>query len=87
MFPREKEITGNQGNEQDGQNDVTMTSIGEGIYGYANGEKLSKFSVDAIDGKQYATLGLWIRYGEGPYYSWDSDEEDTIWVSADYEKK
>ena len=48
---------------------------------------MSQFSVDAIDGKQYATLGLWIRYGEGPYYSWDSDEEDTVRVSADYEKK
>ena len=130
-----EETTGNQGNEQDGQNDVTMTSIGEGIYEYANGEKLSQFFVDAIDGKQYATLGFWLRYGEGasqedfyfewmdgqweyevtggrskksflltfspiengihitvtcqegPYYSWDSDEEDTVWVSADYEKK
>ena len=130
-----EETTRNQGNEQDGQNDITMTSIGEGIYEYANGEKLSQFSVDAIDGKQYATLGFWLRYGEGasqedfyfewidgqweyevtggrskksflltfspiengihitvtcqegPYYSWDSDEEDTVWVSADYEKK
>ena len=50
-----EETTRNQGNEQDGQNDITMTSIGEGIYEYANGEKLSQFSVDAIDGKQYAT--------------------------------
>ena len=130
-----EETTRNQGNEQDGQNDITMTSIGEGIYEYANGEKLSQFFVDAIDGKQYATLGFWLRYGEGasqedfyfewidgqweyevtggrskksflltfspiengihitvtcqegPYYSWDSDEEDTVWVSADYEKK
>lgn len=70
-----EETTGNQGNEQDGQNEVTVTSIGEGIYEYANGEKLSQFSVAATDGKQYATLGFWPRYGEGAsqedfYFEW-----------------
>lgn len=130
-----EEIMGNQGNEQDRQNDVAMTSIEEGSYEYANGEKLSEFSVATTDGKPYAMLGFWYNYGdsasqedfyfewidgqweyeviggrskksflltfsptengihitvtcqEGPYYSWDSDEEDTVWVSADYKKK